>query len=189
MRFTRSRSGVVTAELSDVEAAVLASAVAQLVHLLGAQDPVDDDPLAAMVGLPAGDVRRPDDPALARLLPDASRDDDEVAAEFRRLTERGLRERKQGALATAAATLERLGPPGRGEALADRLGRPASLVLDDAEAAAWLTALNDVRLVVAERLGLRTDDDAERIAAAGASVEGREGVAAFLDRRRPQFVS
>ena len=36
----------------------------------------------------------PDDPALQRLLPDAHRDDPEVAAEFRRFTERSLREGK-----------------------------------------------------------------------------------------------
>ena len=83
------------------------------------------------------------DPALDRLLPTANRQDDEVAAEFRRLTETGLRQRKAAALQTAADLM-------RGE---DKLR------LDDGQARAVLVALTDVRLVLGERMGLRTDDD------------------------------
>jgi hypothetical protein len=148
VRFKRGRGGVVTADVTDVEVAVLASTVAQLLHLLGEQDAVDDDPLAAMVGLPAGDVRRPDDPALARLLPDAYRPDataepgfdaDEAAAEFRRYTEADLRAGKR---TQAVAVLESLAALEGGGRL--RLSR------DDADA--WLGALNDLRLVLGTRL-------------------------------------
>ena len=45
------------------------------------------------------------DPALDRLLPTANRQDDEAAAEFRRLTETGLRQRKAAALEAAAETM------------------------------------------------------------------------------------
>jgi Domain of unknown function (DUF2017). len=38
--------------------------------------------------------------------------------------------------------------------------------LDDGTLAAWLTALTDVRLVLGERLGLRSDADAEELQAA-----------------------
>jgi hypothetical protein len=106
----------------------------------------DADPLAAMVGI-SENARVPDDPAVRRLLPDASRDDPEAAREFRRFTERGLRARKQEALATARATLD-AGP---------------SLLLTDEQARSWVTALTDVRLVLAERLGLRTDEDADQL--------------------------
>jgi hypothetical protein len=105
---------------------------------------VDPDPLAAMIGIGTS-VDLPDDPALARLLPDAHADDPAASSEFRRYTEQGLRERKRQCLETARLTL----------------GRSGSLTLDDAEAQAWLVALTDVRLVLAERMGLRTEADHE----------------------------
>jgi len=89
----------------------------------------------------------PQDPAVARLLPDGHREDPDLAQGFRRLTEHGLRERKRGGLVLAASALR----------------RPEPVVLDRPEAAALLKGLTDVRLVVAERLGLRTDEDAERL--------------------------
>ena len=61
---------------------------------VAAEDQADLDP---------DDAER--DPALDRLLPTANRQDDEVAAEFRRLTETGLRQRKAAALETAADLL------------------------------------------------------------------------------------
>jgi hypothetical protein len=87
----------------------------------------------------------PQDPAVARLLPDGHRDDPELAESYRRLTEHGLRQRKRIGLQTAAAALRRTEP----------------VVLDDPEAAALLKGLTDIRLVIAERIGLRTDEDAE----------------------------
>ncbi len=148
-RFARSRAGL-TARLDDAEREVLHRLMTDVAGMLDQARPVAADPLEELVGITEGAVL-PDDPALARLLPDASRDDDEVAAEFRRLTERGLRHRKHDALTTATATLE-------------RTTGSTDLVLTEEEAAAWLTALNDVRLVLAERLGVRTDEDAERVA-------------------------
>ncbi|HZI96258.1 MAG TPA: DUF2017 domain-containing protein [Actinomycetales bacterium] len=144
-RFRRSHKGI-TVSLDEVEVDLLARLFADVAGMLAPVDSEDADPLAAMVGI-TEDARMPDDPALARLLPDANRDDPDAAAEFRRFTERGLRDRKTEGLATAAATLDR--------------GQP--LTLSDDEARAWLTALTDVRLVVAERLGLRTDDDTEAL--------------------------
>ena len=61
-----------------------------------------------MVGIGTATVE-PADPALARLLPSAHRDDDEVAAEFRRYTEQGLRARKRAGLELARQTLGRDG--------------------------------------------------------------------------------
>ena len=60
-------------------------------------DPFDD--LVATLGVrplddPAPTPQVPPDPALERLLPTANREDPATAAEFRRLTEHGLRERK-----------------------------------------------------------------------------------------------
>ena len=94
----------------------------------------------------AGDLA-PRDPALDRLLPMANREDEQLAAEFRRLTEQGLRTRKSRNLATAISALA--------EPDEERVD------LDHEQALAMVVALTDVRLVLGERLGLRTDDDLE----------------------------
>jgi len=115
-------------------------------------DPFEDLVAGLGVSLAAEDqVETPDgpeerDPALDRLLPTAHRGDDQVAAEFRRLTEHDLRDRKATNLATAIAALRR--PTG------DRLE------LSRDEAQATMIALTDTRLLLGERLGLRTDEDA-----------------------------
>lgn len=154
MRFSRTRQGV-KADVSDVEASVLASAVAQLLELLGEQAAAEQDPLAAMVGLSGGAVEPPDDPALARLLPDAYRPDasddprfdvEEAAAEFRRYTEAELRSGKRACAVTVLETLAALGGAGR-------------LRLDRNQADAWLGTLNDLRLVLGSRLDVTEDTD------------------------------
>ncbi len=95
------------------------------------------------------------DPALDRLLPTAHRGDDQVAAEFRRLTEEGLRQRKSANLDTALECLDAVEMEGE----ADREGR-RPLELDGTQAAAFLMALTDIRLLLAERMGMRTEEDA-----------------------------
>lgn len=87
------------------------------------------------------------DPALDRLLPTANREDERVAAEFRRLTEQGLRSRKAANLSTAIAAMATL--------------EDQRVELGHDEAMALVVALTDVRLVLGERLGLKEDDDAE----------------------------
>ncbi|MEE1620825.1 DUF2017 family protein [Zafaria sp. Z1313] len=110
----------------------------------------DTDPLWALTGMdPAAHAvpaAAPRDGAELRLLPDAIRDDDGAALEFRRLTERGLRETKTAALRGAALALE-----------------SPTVVLDEAAAVRFAAALNDVRLVLAQRLGVETEEDAERV--------------------------
>jgi Domain of unknown function (DUF2017) len=114
-------------------------------------DPFED--LVSRLGLPRladlGDeaLQAPRDPALERLLPSAHRQDPELAAEFRRLTEYGLRERKAANLAVAISALQ--------DADADKVR------LDQEQAQAMVVALTDVRLLLGERLGLRTDEDAD----------------------------
>lgn len=143
--FRRTRRGV-GAGLDDVERELLARLFSDVAQMLADEGPAETDPLARLVGIDDA-ARTPSDPALARLLPDASRDDAEAAREFRRLTERGLRERKREHLLTAAASLQRDG----------------DLLLSDAEAQAWVRSLTDVRLVLGARLELRTDDDAQAL--------------------------
>jgi hypothetical protein len=94
--------------------------------------------LDALMG-PDEPSRAPEDPALARLLPDAYRDDPDAAGEFRRFTEQSLRSAKQETARTVLETLP-----------AD--GGPVKLSGDQAQA--WLRALNDVRLALGVRLGV-----------------------------------
>lgn len=115
------------------------------------EDPDEDSGLAPFA-VPAAALP-PADPALARLLPDASRQDAQVAAEFRRLTQDDLRATKVAGLDLLVRTLT-VPPPG------DRSDRVLVRVED---AGRFAAAITDVRLVLAERLGLRTDADAEAL--------------------------
>jgi hypothetical protein len=85
------------------------------------------------------------DPALTRLFPNAYPDDDEAAAEFRHYTRDSLVERKTANSGLIAAALQ----ASDGDRLAVERG--------DAEH--WLPALTDLRLVLAERLGIHDDGD------------------------------
>ncbi len=156
------------ADLDEVERVILARVVADTADLLGThladgahQDAAPDaltgpDALGGPDALtwPDAHAEEPADPALARLLPSASQDR-EVAHEFRRLTESDLRRRKVANLRLVWTGLR--GPAG-------------PLVVPHEAAPAWAAALTDVRLVLASRLGIETDDDAERLydVAAGA---------------------
>lgn len=115
------------------EARILASLAAQLSSLLG--EAADDEALSGS------------DPAVARLLPDAYRDDEEAAAEWRRLSRRALAERK-GAFASRFAA-----------DLADASTATAStrIRLDEAGALDWMRAIGDLRLVLAERMEVGDD--------------------------------
>jgi hypothetical protein len=142
--FKAGRKGI-TGHLEAAERDLLRNLFADIVELLEPNVPASEDPLAALIGVDM-DVTVPDDPALRRLLPDVSREDAAMSLEFRQLTERSLRESKIGALKAAALGLE-----------ADKL------VLTDDQARQWSTALNDVRLVLSERLKIRTEEDANRV--------------------------
>ena len=83
-----------------------------------------------------------DDPSHARLFPAGYRDDDEAAAEFTRYTRSGLVDRKAANAAQVSLALDE---------------ETVRLSPDAAER--WLPLLTDLRLVIADRLGIRADDD------------------------------
>lgn len=135
----------VTARFTPGERELLSELAHQLVALLterAAQSPADV--LYAQLGI-GGPATGPLDPALARLLPDAYRNDAEAASEHRRLTELGLVDRKA---ANALAVIRAL----EGDAVA----------LDPADVQAWLRHLTDLRLVLAARLQIEDDGDEGR---------------------------
>lgn len=87
------------------------------------------------------------DPAIVRLLPDAYPDDPAASAEFRRFTAGGLVERKIANAETLLVTLSYSIETGM-------------LRLDPQEAGAWLRSLTDIRLTLASRLGIESEDQA-----------------------------
>lgn len=142
--FTSGAGGAFVAQVDATERDVLLHVVDQVVDLLGGADAAEGAPFR----LGAAAIAPPEDPALRRLLPDGSKADADVAAEFRRLTEVDLR-------ATKVTNLLRL-------RVAFDEARPL-LVLGPDAAPGVAAALTDVRLVIADRLGLRTDADAEAL--------------------------
>ena len=159
--FRARRRGGVTARFAASQANIIRALVSQVEELIagpagedgavpgaagrGGAVPGPLDDVAALLGNP-GPAAPPDDPVLARLLPDAYRDDTEAAGEFRRFTEQELR---SGKLAAAQTVLDTLPEDG---------GR---VELTEEDAQVWLRALNDVRLALGVRLEI-TEDTAQR---------------------------
>jgi hypothetical protein len=148
-RVLRSPDGSFAVRLSAVERELVRALPEQLRTLL----------------LETGDA---EDPALRRLFPPASRDDDEVNAEFERLVRDDL-------LAERLETLDTL------ERTAD------AEVLTEDELVAWLAALNDVRLVLGVRLDL-TEETTERDFARDDPRAQTYGVYLFLSFLEEQVV-
>jgi hypothetical protein len=160
--FRSTRDGGVTVRLSGGEATLLRTLVVPVMELLN--DPDRPSPPSAP-SEPADDVfaelekqfSQPDepdpelsmDPVVARLLPDAYRDDPEKAGEFRKYTESSLREAKKYFAQTLLETL----PPSGGK-----------VRLNGDQARDWLRALNDIRLMFGVRLEV-TEDFEEQLAA------------------------
>ena len=135
----------ITGHLEPTERELLRGLVDDVISMLEPQSSADEDPLTALIGLDMN-VREPSDRALLRLLPNVMKNDGAASLEFRQLTERSLRETKIGALRATAMGLDR-----------------NDLVLTPEEARLWSMALNDVRLVLAERLDIRDEADADHV--------------------------
>jgi hypothetical protein len=153
--FRSVRGGGARAWLAAAEASLLRNLVGQIMTLVepDASDPPEGpsqsgdpstgapdnlDALEAML-YPPGAAQTPEDPVLARLLPDAYSDDPEAAGEFRKYTEPALRSAKYEVARQMLDTLPEAG------------GR---IQLSRDQALAWLKALNDVRLALGVRLGV-----------------------------------
>ncbi len=139
------KKGELVARLSGQERQVLAFVCEELAVLLADPEPGPEVPQwARELGLSGLERPRPapEDPVVARLLPDAY-DDPERASEFRRLTEGGLR-------ATKLAHID---------VVREHLHHDPMIITDDVTA--WLAFLADARLMLGTRLGVTEDDDLE----------------------------
>lgn len=123
MRVSRRR-GRVRLQLSADEAEILAGLFDEIALA------IDSEVLPA------------DDPVRQRLFPAAYPEDAEADAEYRSLTEAGLRADRSG----------------RARACADQLKRGADLSLEAEDADRWIKALNDLRLALGTRLDIAEDD-------------------------------
>ncbi len=158
--FKRRRRGGTTAVFSSPEAHLLANLAGQVVELLrdrnGAAES-DADPLAVQLGM-GGSAVPPEDPVLARLLPDAYRSSEEDSGEFRRLTERSLTSTKVHHAETVIGSLIDGGLTFG--AAADDEDADIEVELDADAVQSWLKSLTDIRLSLAVRLGIENEEDA-----------------------------
>lgn len=148
-------SDQILAVFDDHEAQLLRRVVADIQELLARR-------------AQSGETARPQDPAVVRLFPDAYLDDPEAAQELRQLTEESLRQSKSESAAAVLATLPEQG---------------GEVVLDPESAQAWLTALNDIRLVLGVRLNVTDETHAEmeaQLAAVGEDIEHDSELGAYV---------
>lgn len=126
------------------EVTILADLVDQVRQLLaGRRSDGPTDPLVAMTGMTVGPSQVPEDPALARLLPNFHHENSELSAGLRVLREPEIIDAKD-----AAAVI-----------MLDSLPRGGGKVHLTPEAArAWISALNDVRLALGVRIDITQDD-------------------------------
>jgi len=131
---------VVVLELARLEAAHLAGLVSQFAELV------------------AGSAETSGDPAIGRLVPDAYSDDAAAAQDFRHLTERDILARRRSDAALVLASLQDAAEiPDDPES--PMLLEQVEIRLDHSEVQAWMRTLAAIRLVLAERLGIKGPED------------------------------
>ena len=158
--FHPRRGGGVMATFAAHEADLLRNLAAQIIELLrheSAVPPEEGDSLESMLDF-TGPTTAPDDPVLARLFPDAYRDDPDAAGDFRRFTESDLR---AGKASQAAAVIDDLEGAGLGDE--PESGTVIDVELDTARATEWLKAFNDIRLALGTRLGIEDEDTVDQV--------------------------
>lgn len=143
-----TRGDDIVLRLEDNERSLMVTVFTDLAALLSEagdedEDRPDSENWEARLGLV--DRPRPEDPALLRLLPDVDPEDEERSAEFRRLTEYDLKQAK-----AHNVRIVLLG-----------LSKSSDITLTRDEVLAWMKGLNDLRLVLAVRLGIDTEEAQE----------------------------
>lgn len=123
--------------VETIEVKVLGDLATQLLDITSPDSEVvkNEDPLAALIGIDS-QAAKPTDPISTRLFPDAYPDDPDASMEFRRFTERSLRD-------TNVTRAKRV--------LADLEGR-TKLTLNPDQWQQWVGFLNSLRLALGTRL-------------------------------------
>ena len=123
--------------IETIEVKVLGDLANQLLDITAPNSEVveNEDPLATLIGIDS-QAAKPTDPILTRLFPDAYPDDPDASMEFRRFTERSLRD-------TNVTRAKRV--------LADLEGR-TKLTLNSDQWQQWVGFLNSLRLALGTRL-------------------------------------
>ncbi|MFI6941723.1 DUF2017 domain-containing protein [Streptomyces sp. NPDC050418] len=165
--------------LDEVEVSILRSLAVQLLELIGPGPGGEEnaDPLAELFA--EGPSEPPTDPVLQRFFPDAYGDpeavpDDQLKAyssEFRRFTENDLRAGKRENALVVIRSLDELTLAGEGGAV---------LKLTPDESRQWLGALNDLRLAIAARLDVISDEDTDLLYRLPDTDERKPMVMAYL---------
>ena len=161
--FRRRPDGSLTCRLEGEEKAIIALVAQETAELIRMDLGIDqgsgvirraadsEDPLQRLEAeFAARDAREPSDSAVRRLFPAAS-EDPQLAEEFRRLGQQDLAGAKLEDLRAVMTVLDATG------------GGSSEVSLDDDQAISFLKALNDVRIVLADRLGLQRDGDFDTV--------------------------
>lgn len=160
--FKRRKRGGVYAQFEPAEAQLVVNLLGQVVELLrdrNGEDESSPDPLFAQLGM-GGSHLPPEDPVLQRLLPNGYTDDEEGSADFRRFTERSLSAAK---VRNAELVIASLADGGLDVDEPERSVDEVEVELNDEQVQAWLRSLTDVRLSLAVRLGIESEEDAEAV--------------------------
>lgn len=128
--------------IEPFEAKILSDLAHQLLDITAPNSEVvaNEDPLAALIGIDS-QAEKPTDPISTRLFPDAYPDDPEASMEFRRFTERSLRETNVNRAKSVLADLE----------------GQSTLTLHADQWKEWVGFLNSLRLALGTRLEVEQD--------------------------------
>ncbi|WP_314423738.1 DUF2017 family protein [uncultured Microbacterium sp.] len=105
-----------------------------------------------------GSDRDASDPAIRRLVPDPYPDDDEASRSFRQATQEDTLDRRALDADVVRAALADLRGDVASMSQVDAFTEH-SLDIPDSDVDSWLRTLTALRLVIAERLGIESDDD------------------------------
>ena len=142
-RSGRGQKARLTATLDPQEVSLLRNLIAEVRQMLsGRAEDNPADELSVLTGIRTGPTTRPTDRVLARLLPDFTTEDADLAAGLRSLHEPALIAAKDAAAEVVLQTLPEDG--GKVELTAE-------------QADSWLAALNDVRLALGTALDVSED--------------------------------
>lgn len=162
--FRRRDDGSVVCRLEGEEKAIITQVAQETADLIRMDLGIDHGPRAVREAAASEDplerleaefatreARAPRDAAVQRLFPAAS-EDPALAEEFRRLGQQDLADQKIEDLRSLMALMDASGP-----------SRSEVALEDETAAIQMLRALNDVRLVLADRLGIERDGDLDTL--------------------------